>query len=72
MPERLTDESKDNVQKEKLFAAIRKLDNSEKAIISLYLEGYDNSEIANIIGITKNNTGVKLNRIKNKIKTILK
>jgi len=45
---------------------------AEKAIVSLYLDEFDNLEIANIIGITKNNVGVRLNRIKNKIKTLIK
>jgi RNA polymerase sigma-70 factor, ECF subfamily len=60
-------------KKEKLYRAINYLSDIEKAIIFLYLEGYNYKEIAEIIGISENNTGVKINRIKNQlIKTIEK
>ncbi len=72
LPEKPMEEQKENFQKNQLFEAIRKLDDGEKAIISLYLEGMTNTEISEIIGISKNNLSVRLNRIKNKIKTILK
>jgi RNA polymerase sigma-70 factor (ECF subfamily) len=57
---------------ERLFKALRTLSDSEKALISLFLEGFTYQEIASITGITENNTGVRLNRIKNKLKEILK
>lgn len=60
-----------NFQKEQLFLAIRKLDDAEKAIVTLYLEGLDHNEISQIIGVTKNNLSVRLNRIKKKIRTLL-
>ena len=69
--EKPIEEKEENFQRNQLFAAIRKLDEGEKAIISLYLEGMTNTEMAEIIGISKNNISVRLNRIKNKIKTIL-
>jgi len=72
LPNEAINEDKEDIQKEKLFAAIRQLNDAEKAIVSLYLDEFDNLEIANIIGITKNNVGVRLNRIKNKIKTLIK
>ena len=56
---------------EKMYEALRKLDTAERAIISLFLEDYSYSEIADITGISENYVGVKLNRIKNKLKTIL-
>jgi RNA polymerase sigma-70 factor (ECF subfamily) len=59
-------------QKEQLFAALKKLDAADKAIITLYLEDLTYQEIAEITGITENNVGVKLNRIKNKIQQLLK
>lgn len=71
LPEQLAETYTEHPQKEKLFIAIRQLNDAEKAIISLYLDGFDNTEIANIIGITKNHVGVRLNRIKNKIKTLI-
>jgi RNA polymerase sigma factor (sigma-70 family) len=56
---------------ERMYDALRKLDNAERAIISLFLEDYSYEEIAEIIGITENYVGVRINRIKNKLKTIL-
>lgn len=63
-------EASDN--EEKMFIALRKLKDVEKAIISLYLEGYSHKEIAELIGITENYVGVKFNRIKNKLIKLLK
>ena len=57
---------------ERLFHALRTLNDTEKALISLYLEGFSYEEIAAITGITETNTGVRLNRIKNKLKQFLK
>jgi RNA polymerase sigma factor (sigma-70 family) len=57
---------------EQLFQALKKLNDEEKAIITLYLEELSYREIADITGITENNVGVKLYRIKNKIQDILK
>jgi RNA polymerase sigma-70 factor (ECF subfamily) len=36
----------------------------DKTIVTLHLEDYDNGEIADITGLSKNNVGVKLHRIK--------
>ncbi len=57
---------------EKMYSALRKLNDAEKAIISLYLEDYSYREIAELTGISENNVGVKINRIKNKLKQILR
>ena len=54
-----------------LFAALRFLNDFEKAIISLYLEDFNYQEIAEITGLSENNVGVRMNRIKNKLKNIL-
>jgi RNA polymerase sigma factor (sigma-70 family) len=54
-----------------LYKSIEKLDKVEKAIIMLYLEGSSYEEIADIIGITSNHVGVKLNRIKAKLKSLI-
>lgn len=60
------------IQEERLFHALRQLDHSEKAIITLYLEDMDYNEIASITGISENYVGVRLNRIKTKIQKLLK
>ncbi|WEK38219.1 MAG: sigma-70 family RNA polymerase sigma factor [Candidatus Pseudobacter hemicellulosilyticus] len=54
-----------------LFRALKQLDDGEKAIITLYLEGLSYRQIGEIAGISENNVGVKLNRIKTRIQTIL-
>ena len=64
-----TNEPSEN--QERLFAALRLLNDSEKAVISLFLEDYSYHEIASITGITENNVGVRINRIKEKLKLIL-
>jgi len=56
---------------ERLFSALRKLNNAEKAVISLYLEDFNYQEIAEITGLSESNVGVKLNRIKNKLKILI-
>lgn len=58
-------------REEWLFRALRTLGESERALISLYLEDYSYAEIASVTGISENYVGVKLNRIKEKLKTLL-
>ncbi|MNL68062.1 RNA polymerase sigma factor SigX [compost metagenome] len=55
-----------------LKQAINTLTQIEKAIILLYLEEKSYEEISEIIGITKTNVGVKINRIKIKLEKIIK
>lgn len=55
-----------------LKQAIQQLSKIEKAIIMLYLEEKSYEEISEIMGITKSNIGVKLNRIKTKLEAIIK
>lgn len=52
---------------EKLYQAINQLNINEKAIALLYLDDYTYDEIASIVGISKNNVGVKINRIKKEL-----
>ena len=47
------------------------LDSSDKAVLGLYLEGYSYKEISEILDITTNYVGVKLNRIKEKLKQLV-
>ncbi len=47
-----------------LMAAIKSLEKVDRLIISLHLEGYQNNEIAKFAGISKENTAVKIHRIK--------
>ncbi|MGB0525209.1 MAG: RNA polymerase sigma factor [Flammeovirgaceae bacterium] len=54
-----------------LFWAIKKLKDTEKALVSLYLEDFSYQEMAEITGLSESNIGVKLNRIKKKLKKLL-
>lgn len=56
---------------EELYRAIRQLNDAEKAIVSLYLEDYSHIEIGEIVGISENYVGVRMDRIKKKLKKIL-
>ncbi len=58
-------------QRERLFDAVTRLNDADKALITLYLEDLSYQEIAAITGLTENNIGVKLNRIKSKIQQLL-
>ncbi|BAV08835.1 RNA polymerase sigma-70 factor, ECF subfamily [Filimonas lacunae] len=59
-------------EQERFFAALKQLDDGDKALIALYLENMSYQQIAEIMGITENYVGVKLNRIKTKIQQLLK
>lgn len=64
-------DEKDN-QLQYLYDAIRELNDIEKALIYLYLEDKDYTEIAETLGISEVNARVKMNRTKTKLKDILK
>jgi len=55
-----------------LLEAIYKLDEINKSIILLYLEEKSYEEIAEILGISKSNVGVRINRAKGLLKQNLK
>ncbi len=61
-----------NDETERLYKAIRTLPETERAIVSLHLDGYDNKEISSFLGITPNLVGVKLHRTKQQLATLLK
>ncbi len=55
-----------------LQLAIRRLAETDRAIISMHLDGFENAEISATIGITNNNVAVKLHRIKQQLASYLK
>ena len=57
---------------QQLYKAIEYLSDIEKSIVLLYLEDKPYEEIAEITGITANYVAVKMNRIKEKLRTLLK
>lgn len=56
-----------NDNQERLYQAINRLSDIDKALITLYLDEFSYKEIAEIMGISESNTGVKINRIKSLI-----
>lgn len=55
-----------------LHQAIQHLTQVEKAIMMLYLEEKSYQEIADIVGISTSNVGVRINRIKTRLERIVK
>jgi RNA polymerase sigma factor (sigma-70 family) len=54
------------------YKAVQQLGKVEKALIYLYMENQPYEEIAANLGITELNVRVRINRIKNKLKDIIK
>jgi RNA polymerase sigma-70 factor (ECF subfamily) len=54
-----------------LYWAIRQLSEVDRGVILLYLEEKSYVEIADIIGTNANNIGVRINRIKERLKKLL-
>jgi RNA polymerase sigma-70 factor (ECF subfamily) len=54
-----------------LYDAIRQLSELDRGVIMLYLEEKTYQEIADIIGTNPNNIGVRIKRIKNRLKILL-
>jgi RNA polymerase sigma-70 factor (ECF subfamily) len=66
---------KDFITSEKvkwLYDCIDRLSLLEKTLISLYLEDLSYREIADVVGITEQNVGVKIFRIKKTLNSYLK
>lgn len=68
----IIDEIIKNESLQVLVDAIYHLDEIDKSIILLYLEEKSYDEIAEIIGISKSNVGVRINRAKKALKQNLK
>ncbi|MEO9485392.1 MAG: sigma-70 family RNA polymerase sigma factor [Ekhidna sp.] len=65
------EEDGEKEQIEKLYSGIKKLKESDRAIILLYLEDKSYKEMSEILGITVSNVGVKVNRLKEKLKELI-
>lgn len=55
-----------------LYQSIERLTDIEKAVIMLYMEEKTYDDIAEIMGMTRTNVGVKINRIKKKLQKLYK
>ncbi|MFT7066929.1 MAG: RNA polymerase sigma-70 factor (ECF subfamily) [Sediminicola sp.] len=54
-----------------MYTAVKELGDIDKALVFLYLEDKNYTEIAETLGISEVNARVKMNRVKNKLRTIL-
>lgn len=54
-----------------MYSAVKELNDIDKALVFLYLEDKNYSEISETLGITEVNARVKMNRVKKKLKKIL-
>jgi len=54
-----------------MYAAIKELNDIDKALVFLYLEDKSYAEISETLGISEVNARVKMNRVKTKLKKIL-
>jgi len=71
---KISSEEYDNTVEEQLalmYDAVKQLNDIDKALVFLYLEDKNYSEISETLGITEVNARVKMNRIKEKLRNIL-
>jgi RNA polymerase sigma-70 factor (ECF subfamily) len=71
---KISSEDYDPIEEQQLrlmYNAVKQLGDIDKALVFLYLENKNYSEIGETLGITEVNARVKMNRIKTKLKTIL-
>ncbi|MGC1516083.1 MAG: sigma-70 family RNA polymerase sigma factor [Maribacter sp.] len=61
----------EELQLKLMYKAVKQLGDVDKALVFLYLEDKNYTEIAETLGITEVNARVKMNRIKTKLRTIL-
>jgi RNA polymerase sigma factor (sigma-70 family) len=61
----------EEVQLKLMYKAVKQLGDIDKALVFLYLEDKNYTEISETLGITEVNARVKMNRIKTKLRTIL-
>lgn len=56
---------------ERLYGAIRQLPKGDAALVLLYLDDLSYREMAEVLGISESNVGVKLNRAKNALRLLM-
>ena len=59
-----------STETEILYQCIDELNEINKALILLYLDGKSHEEISDITGISKTNVGTRIGRIKDQIKNL--
>ena len=61
----------EELQLKLMYKAVKQLGDVDKALVFLYLEDKNYTEISETLGISEVNARVKMNRIKTKLRTIL-
>tara|TARA_R110000850_G_scaffold277086_1_gene422286 strand:+ start:11956 stop:12450 length:495 start_codon:yes stop_codon:yes gene_type:complete len=61
----------EEVQLKLMYDAVKQLNDIDKALVFLYLEDKNYKEISETLGITEVNARVRMNRVKEKLRTIL-
>jgi RNA polymerase sigma-70 factor (ECF subfamily) len=72
LPEMVDTHPENAEQLELLYAAVNQLNDIEKALVMLYLDGKTYEEMENIMGIPNGALRVKMTRIKEKLRAITK
>ena len=68
MPDDYDTPDEDTTLHDSLHELISQLPEPDRTIVTLHLEGYDYKEIGRQTGMTKNNVGIRLMRIKERLK----
>ena len=68
---RQPERTKTDEQLADLYVAIAKLDNVEKALVTLFLEDLSYEQIAEVMGLSVPNVGVMLHRAKKKLSSLM-
>lgn len=71
---KISSEEYDDTEEKQLalmYSAVKELNDIDKALVFLYLENKNYREISETLGITEVNARVKMNRIREKLRTIL-
>lgn len=61
----------DNDYADKMRHAVNRLSDNDKALVIMYLDEFSYQEIAGVTGLSVNHVGVKLNRIRKQLKTLI-
>ena len=70
-PHTLDDAPPRDIGRQELVAAVQRLQGLQRDVIALSLEGLTNGEIADVIGISEGNVGVRLSRGRAALRAIL-
>ncbi len=67
-----TEQAHEGEKLERLYAAIRRLPKADAALVLMHLDDLSYREIAEILGISEVNVGVKLNRVRKALAELMK